>query len=350
MVDYRNILENLGYKLIDRGSYWHTAAIFRNGDNPTAIQIYKDTGVWRDFVEDSPFAPFEALVKKTLNTNDSSLIKSILNNNSNDIEAVSSKKKLLKEERVFESSCLKRLLPHYDFYTSPERNISIQTLEDYQCGLATSGKFYQRLVFPIFRYDGKIHGFSGRKILESNNKSKWFHSGKVANWVYPTYTTPFTSSAILNKKRVFLVESIGDSLAMYDKGIQENLVSFGLSISPKLAAHLGSLEVEKIVFAFNNDFEAEKNRGVIAAVKNIIKLSSHLDFTKIYICPPHKSDFGKMTDQKDFELYLKYFDNMTHEESMRKVVDQAEALGNNVSDDFKILRRKFNKLYSFHYE
>ena len=37
----------LGFKLNDRGSYWQTNAIFRNGDNQTAIQIYKDKQ-WMD--------------------------------------------------------------------------------------------------------------------------------------------------------------------------------------------------------------------------------------------------------------------------------------------------------------
>lgn len=64
MSDYKTILENLGYKLSDRGTFWQTSAIYRNGDNPTAIQVYKDTGVWKDFVEDTNFLPFEALVKK----------------------------------------------------------------------------------------------------------------------------------------------------------------------------------------------------------------------------------------------------------------------------------------------
>jgi len=45
------VLTSLGYKLTDRGSYWQTSAVFRDGNNNTAIQIYKDSGVWKDYVQ-----------------------------------------------------------------------------------------------------------------------------------------------------------------------------------------------------------------------------------------------------------------------------------------------------------
>ena len=62
----RSILEDLGYKLSDKGSYWQSAALYRNGDNPTALQIYKDTGAWKDYVKDTAFMPFNKLLILTL--------------------------------------------------------------------------------------------------------------------------------------------------------------------------------------------------------------------------------------------------------------------------------------------
>ena len=44
----KQVLEDLGYKLIDRGKYWHANAAYRDGDNNTALQIWKNSGVWRD--------------------------------------------------------------------------------------------------------------------------------------------------------------------------------------------------------------------------------------------------------------------------------------------------------------
>ena len=56
-------LISLGYKLADRGSYWQTNAVFRNGDNKTAIQIYKNTECGKDHVQNSSFSPFKRLVE-----------------------------------------------------------------------------------------------------------------------------------------------------------------------------------------------------------------------------------------------------------------------------------------------
>ena len=64
-MDYGEILRGLGYNLVNRGNYWQCSALFRDGDNRTALKIYKNTGVWRDFVAGGKSQPFEALVKKT---------------------------------------------------------------------------------------------------------------------------------------------------------------------------------------------------------------------------------------------------------------------------------------------
>ncbi len=67
--DIKETLKSLGYKLTDRGRYWQTNAIWRDGNNRTAIQIYKDSGKWKDHVEGTKFMRFEVLVRKTLGTN-----------------------------------------------------------------------------------------------------------------------------------------------------------------------------------------------------------------------------------------------------------------------------------------
>ena len=77
----RDILEQLGYKLNDKGSYWQCAALYRGGDNSTALQIYKDTGAWKDYVQNTPFMPFKQLLVLTLNTNDPTELKKYLGNN-----------------------------------------------------------------------------------------------------------------------------------------------------------------------------------------------------------------------------------------------------------------------------
>jgi hypothetical protein len=73
-IDVESTLNSLGYDLSDKGDYWQTNALFRNGDNKTALQIYKNSGVWKDYVNNTSFMPFKKLVQLTLNSNDDHLI------------------------------------------------------------------------------------------------------------------------------------------------------------------------------------------------------------------------------------------------------------------------------------
>ena len=80
MHNIQEILQNLGYKLKDCGAYWQTNALYRGGDNPTALQIYKDSGVWKDFVEDTMYLPIDALIEQTIGCKDSVEVKKYLSN------------------------------------------------------------------------------------------------------------------------------------------------------------------------------------------------------------------------------------------------------------------------------
>ena len=112
----KDILTNLGYKLTDCGNHWRTNALYR-GKNPTAVQVYKDSGVWVDYVKDSKALPLEYLVQTTLQTNDKEEIKKIVGGydfSINRTEIVERPK--LTMEKTYPDSILNKLLPHYKFY------------------------------------------------------------------------------------------------------------------------------------------------------------------------------------------------------------------------------------------
>ena len=295
----QEVLQSLGYKLSDRGSYWQTNAIFRNGDNKTALQIYKDTGVWKDYVEGTNFFPFKRLVEATLGTNDQNEISKYINQE--DAGLLYSRKTAqapkLEMEEVYKDIMLERLLPHYKFYNN--KGISTETLKTLKGGLATSGQLNQRFVFPIINELGQIHGFSGRdmKVERNNNRPKWKHIGKKKNWVYPLYIDPTTESHIEKEGFVIIVESIGDLLNLKENGTHNVLVSFGLDISSKLMCALVSISPKKIIISFNNDHSQENNRGLEASFKNYLKLLSVFEPERIKICLPLKTDFGDMTPE-----------------------------------------------------
>jgi hypothetical protein len=345
-MDYKQVLEDLGYRLKDHGSYWRTSAIYRSGDNSTALQIYKDTGVWKDYVEDSMFLPFEALLQKTLNTNDKTILSSYLKDISVNIQHRTAKKNLLSEEKTYPKSCLSRLLPHYDFYL--EKGITEDTMKQFQCGLAMSGKLYQRVIFPVFRSDGLIHGFSGRKVTE-DPRPKWLHNGRCSDWFYPYYSIDQVAACIKKERSVYIVESIGDCISLFDYGIKNVLVSFGLNISPKFIARLNGLPLDKVFLSFNNDFNSEFNRGFEGAIKSIFKLSDQMDFEKIFFAPPSENDFGDMSKEQ-LDKFVEYCGVMSHNESMTNVIDFAKEMNKRgVNKTFSSNLRKFEKKYDFHY-
>ena len=60
--DIHSALIKMGYRLKDFGNHWRTNALYRGGENPTALLIYKDSGVWTDFVKNTPSMPSKELV------------------------------------------------------------------------------------------------------------------------------------------------------------------------------------------------------------------------------------------------------------------------------------------------
>lgn len=294
----KSVLEDLGYKLSDKGSYWQSSALYRNGDNQTALQIYKDTGAWKDYVKDTPFMPFNKLLILTLNTNDPKELSKYLNKEDS---LFLSKRSIVKDEKIemekiYPESVLDKLLPHYKFYKN--RGISEETLKILKGGLATKGAMYQRFVFPIYNEYGQIHGFSGRDMSGKDGKPKWKHMGKKNTWVYPAFTPKkegFLFDSV-KKDSIIIVESIGDCLSLRDNGFSNVLVSFGLDISSKLLCSILSFGFKTVYISFNNDFDKAHNRGMDAAVKNYLKLLNYFDKDNIKICLPSKNDFGDMND------------------------------------------------------
>lgn len=311
-------LLELGYNLKDFGNHWRANAAYRNGNNPLSLMIYKDTGVWRDFVENKAPMPFKRLVELTLNTNDPNVIRKYIDSSFVPNETYVKKEKL-EMERIYPDECLKKLFPNYDFYN--KKLIGEETQKMYKCGLASAGKMYRRIVFPIYNTNQQIYGFSGRKIDENSDSPKWKHIGLKSNWVYPTLIPDFPE---INSE-VILVESIGDSMALTENGFSNNLVTFGLDCSASLINFLISKNLDTIYISTNNDLESDKNRGLIAAVKIMIKLSSYFDLDILKIKPPLMNDFGEMQSSDNSLLFCEWNKrNPLTKEEILKIIEQNE--------------------------
>jgi len=326
---YSSLVE-LGYELSDFGNHWRTKAIYRGGDNPTSVMIYKDTGVWKDFVANKGAMPFKKLVELTLNTTDYSVVKKYVEDYA-DYKAEEPKEKL-EMEKVYPDECLKKLFPNYAFYE--KRGISESTQLMYKCGLASAGRMYRRIVFPIYNSDNQICGFSGRRLDEDKDVPKWKHIGSKNNWVYPACIPNFPE---INDE-VILVESIGDSMALSQNGYHNNLVMFGLDCSNALINFLISKNLKSIYISNNNDSSSEKNRGLISSIKAFIKLSSYFDFDILKIKPPMLNDFGEMQQSENSLLFCEW----NKRESL-SIKDILEFIKKNESEFNKTKLAKFYK-------
>jgi len=294
------ILVDLGYNLFDRGKYWQSAAVYRDGDNRTALQIWKDTGIWKDFVANTPYMPLQKLIELTCKDDIKlgEVLSSIKNDTESFIPVIKAPK--METEQFFNHDEVKTLLPHYSFYN--KKKISDKTLQMYRAGFAMSGKMNGRFVFPIFDDNERVVGLSGRHLLWNPNSPfpKWKHLGRKANWIYPINMSSESDNvfkdAVSSKKEIILVEGIGDSLALSEQGVHNHMVIFGLDISSKQISYLVSQSLDKIIIATNNDVDKRENRGLLAAIKMYLKLIKFIDISKIEIRLPILKDFGEMLE------------------------------------------------------
>ena len=339
-VNFQETLISLGYSLVDRGEYWQTNALFRGGDNKTAIQIYKDTGVWKDHVNQTAFMPFKKLVQVTLGSNDEDFIeKSIVENILFEENYLKKSAPRIKMEKTYEKSCLERLLPHYDFYE--KKGIDIETIKMFEGGLCTEGKMYQRFVFPIFNLNKKIHGFSGRDMNPSENRPKWKHLGTKTKWLYPWH---LSQNFILDSEELIIVESIGDVLSLYQNNIKNVLCSFGTQISPSLMSYIVRVNPKRIFLSLNNDSGKDLNPGLTGAIKSFFNLTSIVDYNKIKIVLPTKNDFVAM-NRGDYEEWVskknKSIENFKYEDLINFSEEICEK--SNQPKSFGLKIKKFKK-------
>jgi hypothetical protein len=294
--DIRDILEDIGYTNIkDLGKEYRMSAIYRDGDNETALRVKKDTGYFTDFKE-SISGPIEDLVKITLKLKDISEAKTWLSGKIDLSKVTTVAKSKIKEQRIFSEDYLSSLVKDHSYWIG--RGVSESTIKLFNGGVVKSGKMKDRYVFPIKNYKKQIVGFSGRDLLNTeagSSRPKWKHIGDKSFWRFPL---EFNYEAISNKRSVVVIESIGDMLALWDAGVKNSLVSFGLDLSVPCLNTLLKVDPNKIHICLNNDSEAS-GAGNVAAKKLKSKLLKYFDPKQVEIHNlAEYNDFGEMPQQK----------------------------------------------------
>lgn len=292
----REVLSDLGYSLRDYGGYFRTRPLYRESDNDVILSINKDTGRWKDFKEGIS-GGLEDLVKLTLDCNVEDARKYLKDRGSVRTEV---KKPEVKHRKILNDEFLNNLIKNNKYWN--ERGISDETLDEFGGGVCESGKMLDRYVFPIYGERDRLIGVSGRDINndEWTKRPKWKHIGDKASWTYPTQVN---EEALKGSKQVILLESIGDMLALWESGIRNTLVTFGLDINTAVLNKLLRLDPNDVIVSFNNDSESN-NAGNLAAEKAQKKLLRYFDQDQVKIALPPRNDFGEMTPAQISEWYV----------------------------------------------
>lgn len=291
--DIKDVLIQIGYTLHDYGKEYRARPIYRDSDNDTVLCINKATGQWIDFKEQIS-GSFEELVKISLNLKTKEEAKDWIISKHGSSITIKQEKPLVKGLKTFPKDLLEKLEKNNSYWNG--RGIKDETLSPFDGGVASSGKMANRYVFPIFNSKEEIIGLSGRDLTNdrTGRRPKWKHIGDKSEWKYPLKVN---YEIIRQENEVILVESVGDMLSLWQAGVRNTIVTFGLDISVPLLNLLIKLDPNKIYISFNND-ELNNSAGNKAADKARKKLVKYFNPQQVGIRLPSKKDFGEMTKEE----------------------------------------------------
>ena len=292
--DVKQILEQLGYKLNDRGREWRSKPLYRDSGNDTSLKINKNDGKWIDFARNE-FGNIEQLIEKTLGINFAAAKRWIKKNGIELTNSTENKEEInLDYIKFFDPELLKKLVKNYKYWN--DRGVKNETLDYFEGGSCSTGKMAGRYVFPIFDEDKKIRGFAGRSVY-ANNDIKWKLIGKRSDWNYPLF---LTKEHINKENECIIVESVGDGMSLWQAGVKNFIISFGLNSLEHICYTLVKLDPAKIIIAFNNDTVDNKKTGAgnIAAANFKKNLETFFSKDQIMIKLPEYNDFGSMTEEQ----------------------------------------------------
>tara|TARA_B100000287_G_scaffold274048_1_gene258077 strand:+ start:3112 stop:4047 length:936 start_codon:yes stop_codon:yes gene_type:complete len=295
-MDFKNILLDVGYSNIrDNGREFRMKPIYRDSSSGTVLSVRKDTGHFIDFSKQIS-GSFEYLIQLSLGLKNIDEAKVVLKDKwSVNGEIKREHKPSVSSQKIFPSSYLEKIISEHEYWEN--RGVSKLTLDLFEGGVVKNGTMADRYVFPIFNSKRELIGVTGRYIKEipkGKNFPKWLHRGRTSEWKYPLQ---LNYQIIKERKELILVESIGDMLALWEAGIKNTLVVFGLNLSPSLISLLIKLDPNKIFISFNDDSDNNNagNKGIELAFN---KLKSYFDLCQLQIALPTRNDFGDMTPQE----------------------------------------------------
>ena len=301
-MNYKEALIEMGYSNISETARdYRTRPIYRESSNNTSLSIDKSTGFFVDYGQNIK-GSFNELVKismglKTL----ADATKWISNKYTSSSVEIIKQKPLIRSSKKYSEKLLLNLTKDHSYWL--RRGVSEETIKLCGGGVSSQGAMNGRYVFPVFNYMKEIIGFTGRDLVdrENNWRPKWKHIGDKSKWRYPLSVN---HKILRDQKQVILIESIGDMLSLWDAGVRNTVVTFGLDLNSNLMSLLIRLDPNKIVISLNND-DNKNSAGNLASSKAHKRLSNHFDLNQIQTHLPSKNDFGEMNSSEIREWQAK---------------------------------------------
>lgn len=280
-MNIEEVLGELGYKLNNRGYYYTTNAMYREGQDPTSLTIYPDKNLVIDWVSGERMS-LERLVQMTLKLSTPIQAKEWLKTKNVNIIKVEEEPKL-EEPQILPIKWLNYLTPDHSYWI--KRGISEEVIKEFKGGIATEQipRMKGRYCFPIIQ-DGKLVGLQGRSLNGKMPKYKivGFKSGFL-------YDVERNLPYINQKREIILVESIGNALSLSTAGINNWMVLFGVSLSNQQLSKIISINPNRIIISTDNDNGA----GNEGAQKIYARLIKFFDRKQIEVRLPKLKDINE---------------------------------------------------------
>ena len=187
-------------------------------------------------------------------------------------------------------------------------------------------RFRERIIFPISDSEGRIVGFGGRVLNDTDSRPKYLNSPetlvyKKGNILYGLH---ITKDFIRKSKEAFLVEGYFDLITAYQYGIKNIIATSGTALTED-HARLLKRYTETVILVFDGD-EAGRNasnRGGIVLLNGGVKV-------KVIPLPQGndpdsfirgKSGEGFLNIARESKIFMEYIINKSVAESDLKSLD-----------------------------
>ena len=184
-----------------------------------------------------------------------------------------------------------------------DENIIAVGLGEFSEKYGMSGKFWNRVMFPIQDVNHRVIGFGGRVMGEGEPKYLNSQETEIFNKRNQLFGLNWARTS--RKKEMILCEGYMDVISMHQAGFTQAVASLGTAFTEQ-QAKLISRYTKQVVLAYDSD-----EAGIKAALRAIGILRAEKMYAKVLSMQPHKDpdEFIKALGQEEFQKRIDEAEN-----------------------------------------